>query len=654
MNYDAYLKFFHEAIKQNILEERLEIFWKLEGKNIEKKECIKKLTNIKRTIVPLFLENEKILLIDDIPFNFLISHTILLGDKTTLYEFKLKVDEEKDYITDDKTLMRMKDMIDQGSIKKINPKELYRQKYHFPFKQPIEVENLKKYIKNVKNLDMDEIHVIKGIDLINFIPTIKKSHFNIAKKLHIPLIPLIDKNYIKNSSIHINDNLKHAEIVKAIKEYEDKIMWKYEKKTFSKLYKDISFNYYLNLKDIKEEMIEKINNSKLVNFDKEKIIRNILNINTIELGNCEGEYEIPIWKTYREQQFISIKDSTHFRQITGLEFKPENLEEIFIQNNMGQKGTFRKIFLKKNLENTFENLEYITKIKFSNVKELIINLILIDEPAKILRRAEIDNLSLKELGNNLQRILTSTIKLMVKFNKIPQKSQINDKDEVNRYLQSIIARIEDSVKFYKEYPDKNILFKENLKISRKLILVLKNLEIKLENLYNILMINLLLINVLKEFDKEKSFTLAKSFVQYFNYEIEVPKFKINEEQEKIIESIIFINKKSKKYQNLQLCIKKDINTDLINDKIQILDEDNKKCTEFCYANKKKLKEAFPYSHKEIINQINKSKDPKNEKFKIKNREINVKEDYLKNHREYHEDKVLINNEYITLFLSKSN
>ena len=96
MNYDNYFNLFYKLNKTNLIQEKTKISPILKNKIIKKKEITQKEKEVEFYIIEILLENKKILLIEDFPINFLISHTILIGENVEILEFQIK---DKTYIT---------------------------------------------------------------------------------------------------------------------------------------------------------------------------------------------------------------------------------------------------------------------------------------------------------------------------------------------------------------------------------------------------------------------------------------------------------------------------------------------------------------------------------------------------------------------------
>lgn len=374
MNYNNYFKLFYLLNKNNLLEENTKIFPILKNKIITKKNIIKKEKEIEIFICEFILENNKILLLEDLPINFLISHTILIGENLKLYEFEF---ENQTYISSEKIIQNF---INIKNKKEIEINKLHNLKFKPNFEYPKIIRELKTYLGKYKKIDFNKIHITQGNNLINFVPTAKSTHLNLAKEMNIPIINLIENNYIKNTNINIYDIDKFKEILKP------KIIIKKNKKIkICKqnkiiLYNDISTDFYIK---IPNTIINKIERLDETNFDKDLIIKKILNKN-IKLSQTFGKYYLPIWKSISNQKYLEIKNIQEFEELSGMTFKnsTENFNKIYLQSTGAEQAIFKNKYLKNNLNKIIENLKIEENIEFENIEELIFKLIF-NEKTKI-------------------------------------------------------------------------------------------------------------------------------------------------------------------------------------------------------------------------------------------------------------------------------
>ena len=305
MEHDIYLKFLHKLIKENYLDEKTKISKWYHGEEISSKEIEKKALKVKIAIVELELEDKKILLIEDLPQNFLISHTILVGEKTELREFQIQGRNET-FLADIRIYNRLRENMQLIKPKISNPRKLFELTYKFKFEELKIMKDLKEYLTKVKGLDFNRVHVTLSKTNTLFLPTIKQSHLQLARDMHIPVIPLLDNAaFIKDSTMNIEDSLSIEKHINPLFTYEKEVLWDYDKNSGKKLQKDITTNFIVNIN--RKELSQKINNCRKVNFRKEEIISELKNLKTIELSSIDAKVPMPIWKSHKDQKYIEIK-----------------------------------------------------------------------------------------------------------------------------------------------------------------------------------------------------------------------------------------------------------------------------------------------------------------------------------------------------------
>lgn len=227
------LKFFNKAIKQNQIYEKTSIKHFENGKRIQNKNItyIKKETQ--EIITEFKLENKtldsrspntknfnprKILLIKDYPLNQYLSYSIILNKNTPLFQFKLNQKtqetsnnyyeynkENQIYIANQEIIEILKSQIKKDTIKQINTKDLINQTFTQNYKSPELIQKIREYISKTKKINPQKIIETNLPNIQNFTPTLKNTHFKLAKKLELPIIPQIKNEYIESENINIFD-----------------------------------------------------------------------------------------------------------------------------------------------------------------------------------------------------------------------------------------------------------------------------------------------------------------------------------------------------------------------------------------------------------------------------------------------------------------
>ncbi|NCC71020.1 hypothetical protein EOM09_05545, partial [bacterium] len=84
MDYDAYFNFLYKIIKDNEIKEESSIAKFYKNVLIPDNHTKKEISKIPICIIEINLEDGYILLMEDLPINFFLSHTILIGEHTNL------------------------------------------------------------------------------------------------------------------------------------------------------------------------------------------------------------------------------------------------------------------------------------------------------------------------------------------------------------------------------------------------------------------------------------------------------------------------------------------------------------------------------------------------------------------------------------------
>ena len=218
--------------------------------------------------------------------------TIVIGDKTDLVIFTNK--ESENIICSKNTFTKIKKNFQLKDLKNFDPKQLHKQKFIFDFERAEIINHINDFSIEKNKLDLNKIHIIDSKKVENFIPNIKNYHFRIAQNMHLPIICLIENNFIKKSIININDEKSMIEKLKPIFLFKEKKIFDFEKNTNNKLYIDIKKEIYIKLN--KELLIDKIKYVPKINIEKEKLIEKINLKSNIEISNSNGKIPIPIFK----------------------------------------------------------------------------------------------------------------------------------------------------------------------------------------------------------------------------------------------------------------------------------------------------------------------------------------------------------------------
>jgi hypothetical protein len=693
-NQELILKLLNTSIKDNLIFEKTSIKQFKDGKRVLQKDSKKIKLNTKKIITKIKLENNKNLLIEDYPINQLLSYSIFINQKTKLYQYRIKQDLET-YISTQKVkeIFENENQIEEITIKEISTKEIIGLKFNFQFIQPKKIQDIQEYLVSEKEFNPHIINQtpIEFSDQItqiqNFTPTQKNTHFKLAKSLNIPIIPQIKNEFIiennhnnKNENNNNNNNNKQninvfdltkiIEIINPLKTIETKELVPVEKTTLKRTYLDVSTTYHIKI-DTKL-LIEKIKDTQITSEPKEKIIHSIKNLTQTEITQNFGEYEIPLWKVHKSQNFIKIKDYSDFKEITGIEFPKINnkINNIYIQDETGDIGFLKKQYIKTRFQKTFETLTDNNIIMYKKPLDLAIKSILSKNISIIIKYQKVSEKQINRIYEYLNNLIEITIIETIKYNKLPEEISQQDKDDKNnneKYFNSLILKLNNTFNNFLKIPKKTTLIHTTNNELKTLQKYIQNKTIQHKEIFYLCQIITESLKILNIFDNEKSKELENRFKQYFNIEL----FKINEKNKnqnemikhskdyKFIKQIFLANKLQTKNQNnpnkknkILIIKKQEFTNELLNENIQILNKEPK-FKNHIKPNYPILKDQFKFNYKDIANQILQiTPDTQNPKIKIGISETNIKKEYYITKKVYTNYKTICENEYFILLKEK--
>jgi len=605
MDYDLLLGFLHENIKNNRLKYESEILKFCDNLEIKARDIKKTKVMLKSVIVKVAIGTNINLLLEDLPSNFFLSFGIVVGDKSIIKSFKLK-DDEKLYVAEKKVMNKLIEHVEIDSVKDFSAKKLKAIRYHLSYNLPKINLNLKEFSKKVKKIDLDVIHIVNSDSISNFVPTVNTHHLKIALRLGLEVVPLVDREYIIDSEINIFDENSQIELLNPKFVFESEEIIEVNKDNNKRVYCDFSKQIYVYPNSF--ALIEKLNNAKFMACEKEKLAFELSNIKKIKISSDNGKILIPLWSVQNKEEFIPIKNKIEFLELTGVNFDKENfsdLKELEIQSQQGLKGKFTLSYLRSSFENVFEKELQSHRatelqgsraseiIEFGSLNELLIKLMLTKSNTLVIVRYEnVSKEKIKEIDSSIRKLLHKIIVKSVEFNKLPVENLV--RDSFGKYYVSVSSQIYRLLEEYREFSSKSKLISETLVYSRNLLLVVKTKEIKFDYLYDINNCIIALIEVLKEFDFEKSIFYEKLFNDYFENQKPKNYLAKNILFEKFVNDVTFVNIMSRKYRVCVL-VKKEFDFDVFNENIVVLDEKPTVEERIVRPNFVVLKKIFPYS-----------------------------------------------------------
>ncbi len=630
--------------KKSPLEEEINIVHKINNEIINDKKLIKKKNTISFFINEIKLEKNESIIIKDIPVNFISFFGIIIGENSKLVSFKRKSNETI-FFSDEENLQYFSD-IEEKSIKKVNPLIL-RDKKIENIVENQDISEIKKYLIEVRKLDLNKIHLVNSNKLELFLPTIKREHFRIAKKLKIPLKELINKNFIKvniNSKkiqeINIYDTQEIKNVLNPIKEIKE--ISKIKTLNNNIIFKDISRELIIKVNI--ERIKSKIKNIENTNINLDEFQEYLKGKETLLIGTKNKEkYILPIFKNKEIKIFRNRKD---FEKNTGVIYKDDKnfLNSVKVQKNSKEDYSFLNYYLNPKLNFLIEKNKITNNLTKSYTTTLL-KLILKDLNENLFSDEEINISQVSELIKHIKAVTKFTINKSILFNKIP--TTIRAQTITQKYLISKISSLYLNIEDYKKNKSKKKLLRESLKIAQKISEFKKEFKIKEDDLYFYHQCILIYLEVLKIFKEETSTQISELLLSYFKEnKIKIFKSKIDKSIETIIEDLILASKLSKN-KNIMLQIKESSYNKLISKRITIMPTTSKITKTQYRGNIPNLRKIAPYSYKKILKKIN--GNSKLEYIKINNKEIKLNNTLIKETNFHNNFKEIKSNKIFSIF-----
>ena len=594
------------------------------------------------------------LLVEDLPFNFLLSYTLLVGDRAELFEFEFDLDNRRKYITNKKVLEKLKDKINPKTLKEFDSWRLDGKKFSYNFKDEISVfKEYKRFIKKTKNINLDEIQVVEESSYFgNFTPNSDITHYEMLKEAQIPVCNLIDfNNFIIETTINIFDDLSCKNLLKIIHSFNEK------KEIFyfngSEVRNFIDEGYFLKVDFARIEKV--LSFVKVFNFNKSKVLEEIKKVKYIKISRKLNEdltgIPIPVFhqREIGEGEFYYIKDVNRFEKLSGVAFRSdyEFLKNLVLLNLEGEKLSFKRFFLDDKFTSVFfENHKEGKEIEFLGIDELILFLMFYEtDYISLIKKKEVLSESkincLKRLAEKqIDRLISQVIQL----NCIPK--QIPDESILNDFLSQKVRVFKKLQDDYNNFPSLNSLFKKtffNLSFVEKMI---RDVSFEKENLYSYAQICLVLIDCVNIFDKSFAQKLLSKTDEYFKIERDF-NLSFNEGLSDFFVDLVYLNsyrRKSFAGRVLVILKKEEDSNSNFNfssnfDIGGVKSLELKKLTQTSYSyifvpRFEKIKEVFKYNYKSVLKKL---------------RELNSQEKY-KDKKDIEEVKIIVDRKEYSLNL----
>ena len=182
--------------------------------------------------------------------------------------------------------------------------------------------------------------------------------------------------------------------------------------------------------------------------------------------------------------------------------------------------------------------------------------------------------------------------------------------------------------------------------------VIKNSKHKFEDLFFLIQVNLVCIEILKEFEPENAEEFKKHFLEYYRgHKYTIQKAKVDKNLEKLVNDITIANKISKK-ATVYILKKKEFSTTLFNKEVQELLEPSIE-KRIQKPNLSKIKHSFPYSKRDVLDQL-KAQDSIPKTVQVKDKVFKLDGEYFKEYDVYSSYKQVLENDFFKLLLDSNN
>jgi hypothetical protein len=533
-----------------------------------------KIQNIKLYYKKIKLSKQKntFLLLEDRPFNFLISYGIIIGDCEELYIFKLNQKTEEFIISSKQFIENFEKEIIISSIKKISPKKLYNSKFESYDFENITLKNIKSKSKRNLNIDLNRIQIVKGFVFRNFCPQTSFSDFENLKKIQIEFSNLIDQNnFIKKTNIHLTNMEKLSKKIKPDFELDKNIKVLTNEKEGYEIVNKINKNYFFKISpSLKKRIISLFEKCSYNTFDKNEFYEKIHKINKLKISTkIRNDFFLPFFINKDNDKTYKIKDINDFENLSCVKLKYDynSFKKLYIKTyNTEEKLILGNEFLRKKFFISFDNLEDKdnNNIKFRSFDDLILSIILFDFFEKSFDKIideknniTITNKNLLSITNSIKKNIFLILKKSIEINEFPKENiQEINKNYINNFFKIKIVELENIQKqFLKSHNIKKFLYLLN-KIINESSKIKKNYNIKNTNLFYFLEFNYYLIDSLKNLDI-KIYTSFKTFFNEYFRDMKINKgidFKkeIQKKENDFFINLINLKILSKKYKYIKI------------------------------------------------------------------------------------------------------
>lgn len=646
MDYDKYLRFLYNLVVTDQIVEKEVIGRFVGSEKLSRERIVRKEADLTRAVVPFFLEDGRVFLMDDFPVNFFLSYCVLLGESTKLIEFSLKESGEGvRYVASDKVFGLLQDRVMERSAEYVSPRDFRGKRFVLPFNQLGILKSVKEdSLKRVK-VELDKIYVVPIDGVFNFLPSVFAEHLELAKHVGLPLKSFIRNDFFVGSDININDVDSLLKVLNPILVYESCEEWEFDCESRSKVYHDLSYEIYLrpNYKVLCERI------RKVGVLDGKSFCEKVRECGEILLSSPQGNIFMPLWKSKESGKFVEIRDRNDFFSLTGIGFRFDAgyLGGLYVQTQEGEEAEFVNYSLLPRIEKFLEDADKdVSVIRFFSASELVVKLMfsegarrIIEEDLVVLRQIEI-------LESLCRKIANKVISYSVHFNRIPFEREpftLLEKFYVNR-LNEFSEFAEERGSFFsrRDYVG-NIL-----SVVREVYRCFSTFRVDEKHLYFVLKFSFLFCGVLKELGSgvgSEVESLLRSYFRRIGGVGEVESF--GSDVDRIVLDSVFLHDIFRE-RRVFVFVKRFFDMSLFPEGVDFLKE------EPIYErvrkpNVKKIKEVFPLSWEGVVDRVGRGLG---EEVEIYGRGVKLEEDFFLYWHKYKDYKIVCENDFFKLLIRR--
>lgn len=644
MNLNNLLKLIHKGILSNSLIESSEIQHIVAGAPINEENLEEIKVSMPFITVPIILPQNSILLIKDLPINFLMAQSILLGDKTNLYSFKIKNRRQK-FFSEKEVMEEIAQYYVISDITKETISSLENLLFTFPFKLLPVISNLELYLRETRNLNLFKLHLVNSNKIKLFIPNINIKHLKMAQLMKTPVPSLILGSFLRDTKIRYDEQDKIANLLKPYTRTRKDLMWLHKEGNLA--FKDS--RRVISIEISKEQIIRKIENFPNV----KKYLEDIPEYMNYTIGKKTGEIPLPLWINKSDASFVKIEDLDNFREITGVNLKLERneLDKVYLHDSRGKRAHFEGYYLDKFIQRYINEL-FDSEILYSKKKELILKIFFVKSIKNITYQHEISKQSKIEFENLIEENFKIIKDIMIEYANNPKKGEIESL--LDSFCISAASRLLLAHQEYKHNNNKKELFVKSLKVLKKLRKTAKVPIFNPKKSYFFFQVFLSVLVCYREINPKKTAEI-KNYLSSLRINsspsIEIKVMKVTE---RVVYDLIILHTLAKKEHSKIMLIEKNSNvSELYPPKVSISTYEPMH-RKFVKINEKEITQLYPSLANKIIKELKNYKGDLSLKksIVINEKPVPIRDEFINTYESYEDYNLIRKNKYFSILVEK--